>query len=213
MTIMLALFYLFALTTVAAAVGVITVRNPVYAALCLVLTFVSTAGLFVLLQAEFLAMALIVVYVGAVMVLFLFVVMMLDVKTDPLREGFARYLPVALLVAGVMAFELLTLLSVKYFGLDRMPMPEALDKTHSNTAEIGVLLFNNYSYPFEVASVVLLVAAIAAVALTLRKRTGVKIQNPGEQVLASKAERLKIISVAASVPVSPGEALPSGEKS
>jgi NADH-quinone oxidoreductase subunit J len=99
MTIMLALFYLFAVTTVAAAVGVVTVRNPIYAALCLVLTFVSTAGLFVLLQAEFLAMALIVVYVGAVMVLFLFVVMMLDVKNDPLREGFARYLPVALLVA------------------------------------------------------------------------------------------------------------------
>jgi NADH-quinone oxidoreductase subunit J len=112
-----------------------------------------------------------------------------------------------------MAFQLLTLLGVKYFGLDRVPMPGALDKDHSNTAEIGLLLFNNYSYPFEIASVVLLVAAISAVALTLRKRTGVKVQNPGQQVLATKAERLKIVSVAASVPASPGEETKNGDKS
>ena len=193
MTITVAFFYLFASITVLAGAGVIALRNPVHAALCLVLTFVSAAGLFVLLQAEFLAMALIVVYVGAVMVLFLFVVMMLDVKIDPLREGFARYLPVALIVAGIMAFELLSLIGLKYFGLDKLAMPELVAKDHSNTKEIGLLLFNNYAYPFEIASIILLVAAIAAVALTLRKRTGVKFQDPAAQVLVQKADRLKIV--------------------
>ena len=198
MTITLALFYLFATITVGAGLGVIGSRNPVHAALFLVLTFVSASGLFVLLQAEFLAMALIVVYVGAVMVLFLFVVMMLNIKTDPLHEGYARYLPVGLLVAGIMAFELLSILGFKYFGLDKYSMPAHVAGNYSNTKAIGNLLFTNYVYPFEVASIVLLVAAIAAVALTLRKRTGVKIQNPSEQVLATKASRLKIVSVASS---------------
>ena len=206
MTITLALFYLFATFTVGAGLGVISARNPVHAALFLVLTFVSASGLFVLLQAEFLAMVLIVVYVGAVMVLFLFVVMMLNVKTDPLREGYARYLPVGLLVAGIMAFELLSILSFKYFGLDKYSMPTHLASDYSNTKAIGRLLFNNYVYPFEIASVVLLVAAIAAVALTLRKRTGVKVQNPSEQVLATKAGRLKIVSVSSTVQSSDTEA-------
>lgn len=193
MSLTVAFFYLFAGMTVLSGTGVIALRNPVHAALCLVLTFVSAAGLFVLLQAEFLAMALIVVYVGAVMVLFLFVVMMLDVKLDPLREGFARYLPVALIVAGIMAFELLSLIGLKYFGLDKLAMPELITKDHSNTKEIGRLLFTEYAYPFEIASIILLVAAIAAVALTLRKRTGVKFQDPAAQVLVQKADRLKII--------------------
>lgn len=198
MTITLALFYLFATFTVGAGLGVIGARNPVHAALFLVLTFVSASGLFVLLQAEFLAMALIVVYVGAVMVLFLFVVMMLNIKTDPLREGYARYLPVGLLVAAIMAFELLSILGFKYFGLDKFSMPAHLVGDYSNTKAIGRLLFNKYVYPFEIASIVLLVAAIAAVALTLRKRTGIKIQNPSEQVLATKASRLKVVSIASS---------------
>ena len=198
MTITLALFYLFATLTVGAGLGVISARNPVHAALFLVLTFVSASGLFVLLQAEFLAMALIVVYVGAVMVLFLFVVMMLNVNVDPLREGYARYLPVGLIVAGIMAFELLSIISFKYFGLDKYSMPAHAAGDFSNTKAIGRLLYSNYVYPFEVASIILLVAAIAAVALTLRKRTGVKVQNPSEQVLATKAGRLKIVSVAVS---------------
>jgi NADH-quinone oxidoreductase subunit J len=197
MTWMLALFYLFATITVLSGLGVISARNPVHAALFLVLTFVSASGLFVLLQAEFLAMALIVVYVGAVMVLFLFVVMMLDVNTDPLQEGFARYLPVGLLVAVVMAVELLSIVGMKYFGLEQHAMPAALSQTHSNTEQIGLLMFTTYAYPFEIASVVLLVAAIAAIALTLRKRTGVKVQDPAEQVKASKAGRLKIVSMPA----------------
>ncbi len=208
MTITLALFYLFATITVSAGIGVISARNPVHAALFLVLTFVSAAGLFVLLQAEFLAMALIVVYVGAVMVLFLFVVMMLNVKTDPLHEGFARYLPMGLVVAGIMAFELLSILGAKYFGVDKFAAPAHLAANDSNTKAVGRLLFNNYAYPFEIASVVLLVAAIAAIALTLRKRTGVKIQNPAEQVLATKANRLKIVSVASSTPVAATEVQP-----
>lgn len=200
MTISVAFFYLFAGMTVLAGTGVIVLRNPVHAALCLVLTFVSAAGLFVLLQAEFLAMALIVVYVGAVMVLFLFVVMMLDIKIDPLREGFARYLPAALIVAGIMAFELLSLIGLKYFGIDKFGAPELVAKDYSNTKEIGKLLFNNYAYPFEIASIILLVAAIAAVALTLRKRTGVKFQDPSAQVLVQKADRLKIVKAPVETP-------------
>jgi NADH-quinone oxidoreductase subunit J len=189
------LFYAFASVSIAAALGVIGSRNPVHAALFLVLCFVSTAGLWVLLQAEFLAMALIVVYVGAVMVLFLFVVMMLDVRVDPLREGFARYLPMGLIVAGIMAAELISLLSLKYFGSERFPAQAALSADASNTADVGRLLFKNYALPFELASVILLVAAIAAVALTLRKRTGVKVQDPAEQVLVTKAGRLRVVSM------------------
>ena len=200
MTITLALFYLFATFTVGAGLGVITARNPVHSALFLVLTFVSASGLFVLLQAEFLAMTLIVVYVGAVMVLFLFVVMMLNVKTDPQHEGYARYLPVGLVVAGIMAFELLSILGLKYFGLDKYSLPAHVAGNYSNTKAVGTLLYSNYVYPFEVASVVLLVAAIAAVALTLRSRTGVKVQDPSKPVLVTKADRLKIVSVASSTP-------------
>ena len=206
MTITLALFYLFATFTVGAGLGVITARNPVHSALFLVLTFVSASGLFVLLQAEFLAMTLIVVYVGAVMVLFLFVVMMLNVKTDPQHEGYARYLPVGLVVAGIMAFELLSILGFKYFGLDKYSMPAHVAGDYSNTKAVGTLLYSNYVYPFEVASVALLVAAIAAVALTLRKRTGVKVQDPSKQVLVTKADRLKIVSVASSTPEAVQEA-------
>jgi NADH-quinone oxidoreductase subunit J len=130
-----------------------------------------------------------------VMVLFLFVVMMLDVKVDPTREGFARYLPVGLIVAGVMAFELLSIVGFKYFGPEKFGAPLDVAKSDSNTADIGRLLFTEYAYPFEVASVVLLVAAIAAVALTLRKRTGVKVQNPSEQVQVNKADRLVVVSM------------------
>ncbi len=196
MTIPDFLFYLFGTVTCGAALGVITAKNPVHAALFLVLTFVSASGLFVLLNAEFLAMALIVVYVGAVMVLFLFVVMMLDVKVDPLREGFARYLPLGLLVGGIMAFELITLLGAKYFGADKFALPNAPTVAEqSNTAQIGLLLFKKYPLPFEIASLILLVAAVAAIALTLRKRTGVKIQDPAQQVLADKSSRLKIVSM------------------
>jgi NADH-quinone oxidoreductase subunit J len=195
MNLSILFFYAFASITVAAAIGVVIARNPVHAVLFLVLAFVSTSGLWMLLHAEFLAIALIVVYVGAVMVLFLFVVMMLDIKVDPLREGFARYLPLAIIIAGVMLFQMLSLLGAKHFGLSFAPLANT-PADYSNTEEVGMLLFTRYAFPFEVASVVLLVAAIAAVALTLRKREGVKVQNPAEQVLVKKADRLRMVKMA-----------------
>lgn len=200
MTLQLFMFYAFAIATLGAALGVITARNPVHASLYLVLTFVSTAALWILLQAEFLGMALILVYVGAVMVLFLFVVMMLDVNVDPLREGFARYLPVGMVVAGIMAFELVGLISIKYFGPNFASVPPLLPAEHDNTAEIGMLLFTKYVLPFELASVVLLVAAVAAIALTHRKRSGVKVQSPSLQVLVKKSDRLRIVSMVSEKP-------------
>jgi NADH-quinone oxidoreductase subunit J len=197
MTISLALFYLFATITVGAAVGVVVARNPVHAALFLVLSFVSTSGLWMLIQAEFLSLALIVVYVGAVMVLFLFVVMMLDIKADPLREGFARYLPIGLIVAGIMLFEMLTLLGAKYFGVLERDIASRTPADYSNTEEVGRLLFTKYALPFEIASVILLVAAIAAVALTHRRRTGVKSQDPNAQVRVQRDERVQMVSMPA----------------
>jgi NADH-quinone oxidoreductase subunit J len=197
MDIVLLLFYLFALVATAAALGVILLRNPVHAALSLVLTFVTVAAIWALVKAEFLAMVLIVVYVGAVMVLFLFVVMMLEIKTDPLREGFARYLPVGLVVAAVMAFELLAVLGAKYFTDARYVPRDVQPDNYSNTAEVGLVLFQRYAIPFEVASIILLVAAVAAVALTLRKRSGVRVQDPSQQVLVQRNDRIELISMAA----------------
>ncbi|MDX1556543.1 MAG: NADH-quinone oxidoreductase subunit J, partial [Xanthomonadales bacterium] len=159
------IFYLFALVMTGAAVMVITVRNPVYAALFLVLTFFSAAGIWMLLEAEFLAIVLILVYVGAVMVLFLFVVMMLDINLAPLKEGFIRYLPVAVVIAAVMALELLLVLWARgRFGTESWPVPEPNPEGYSNTQEVGEWLYTNYLLPFEVAGVILLVAIIAAVA-------------------------------------------------
>ena len=195
MTVQLAAFYVFATITALAALAVITVRNPVYAVLSLVLTFFSTACLWLLLDAEFLAIALVLVYVGAVMVLFLFVVMMLDVHVDPLREGFAKYLPVAIVAAIVMALEMITLIGVKRFGqLVDSPDP-ALAAGVSNLEWIGKAMFTDYLMPFEVAAVVLTVAIIAAIALTLRRRPGTKHQDFGRQVEVRKADRLRMVKM------------------
>jgi NADH-quinone oxidoreductase subunit J len=177
------IFYAFSLVMVFAALAVITVRNPVYAVLFLVLAFFSAAAIWMLLEAEFLAIILVVVYVGAVMVLFLFVVMMLDINLVPFKEGFIRYLPVAVLVAFAMAVELLMVLWSKgRFGVEMFPIPAPNVAGYSNTRELGELLYTNYLLPFEVAGVILLVAIIAAVALTLRTRPGIKTQNPSVQV-------------------------------
>ena len=168
------IFYFFSLVMVLAAVAVVTVRNPIYAVLYLVLAFFSAAAIWMLLEAEFLAIILVVVYVGAVMVLFLFVVMMLDINLVPLKEGFIRYLPVAALVAIAMAVEMLMVVwSRGRFGVDMFPVPAPNSADYSNTRELGELLYTNYLLPFEVAGVVLLVAIIAAVALTLRTRPGI----------------------------------------
>ena len=175
-------FYFLAVIMVVAALRVITARNPVHAALFLVLTFFNAGGLWLLLQAEFLAITLVMVYVGAVMVLFLFVVMMLDINLDRLREGFWSYLPVGALVGILMLVEMVMVLGGSYFGLEAMPAPPAAAETYSNTREIGRVLYTDYVYPFELASLVLLVAMVAAVALTLRKRKGLKSIPPSEQV-------------------------------
>ncbi len=186
-------FYLFATITVLAGVGVVVARNPVHAALFLVLAFCSAAGIWMLLEAEFLAITLILVYVGAVMVLFLFVVMMLDINLVKLREGFWRWFPFGALLAGLMVFEMIWVLGSRQTADVSKAIVHASD--YSNTKELGRLIYTHYVYPFEIAAVILLVAMVAAIALTLRRRTGVKSQNVAEQVKAKKADRLRIVSM------------------
>jgi len=190
------IFYAFSLILVSAAIAVVTVRNPVYAVLFLVLAFFSASAIWLLLEAEFLAIILIVVYVGAVMVLFLFVVMMLDINVVPLKEGFIRYLPVAVLVAFIMAIELMMVLwSRGRFGVEFFPVPQPNPVEYSNTRELGELLYTNYLLPFEVAGIVLLVAIIAAVALTLRTRPGIKTQDVGAQVRTRRDESVRLVKM------------------
>jgi NADH-quinone oxidoreductase subunit J len=186
-------FYAFAAVTAVSALCVVSVRNPVHAALFLVLTFFSSACIWLLAEAEFLAIALILVYVGAVMVLFLFVVMMLDVKVDPTREGFTRYLPVALVVAVVMALEMLALIGVERFQQE-MPVPDpALAAGVSNTEWLGQAMFTRYLLPFELAAVILTVAIIAAIVITLRRRPGTKHQDPSRQVQVKREDRVRLV--------------------
>ncbi len=196
MSFELVLFYLFAAILTGAALAVISVKNSVHAALFLVLTFFTSAALWLLLQAEFLAVALVLVYVGAVMVLFLFVVMMLDVKTEPLREGFIRYLPVGIVVALVMLGEMLGLI-----GLKAMAIPaSAVDPGGaSNTAWLGNALFSQFLLPFEIAAVILTVAVIAAIMLTLRERPGMKHQSASQQVAVQAKDRIRIVKMASVV--------------
>ncbi len=189
-------FYAFSLVLVAAAMAVITVRNPVYSALFLVLAFFSSAAIWILLEVEFLAIVLILVYVGAVMVLFLFVVMMLDINLAPLKEGFIRYLPTGIVVAVIMAAELLVVIWSKgRFDQNAFPLPPPHPDGYSNTKAVGELLFTNYLLAFEVAGVILLVAIIAAIALTFRRRTGVKRQNPSMQIRVRKDERVRLVKM------------------
>ena len=188
-------FYVFATLAIFAAVRVVTARNPVHAVLFLVLAFFNVAGLWLLLQAEFLAMALIMVYVGAVMVLFLFVVMMLDINIERVRTGFWNYLPLGLTIGLLMLAEMAMVLSGKYFGLDSMP-GHAMPPDYSNTKELGRLLFTDYVYPFELASVVLLVGIIAAVMMTLRHRKDVKHLDTARQIATKAKDRLRIVKMA-----------------
>ena len=197
MTFQQGVFYFFAAVLVFAASMVITVRNPVKAALFLVLAFVSAAGLWLLLQAEFLAIALVLVYVGAVMVLFLFVVMMLDINLVRMREGFGEYLPIGGLVAVLLVLEMTFILGSPRFGLRQIPDPGALPANYSNTRELGRLLYTVYAYPFEIAAVILLVAIIAAIALTLRRRKDTKYQNPATQINVRREERVRVVKMPA----------------
>jgi NADH-quinone oxidoreductase subunit J len=197
MTFELIAFWVFASITTAAALAVVTVRNPVHAALFLVLTFFSSACVWLLAGAEFLAIALILVYVGAVMVLFLFVVMMLDVRVDPIREGFARYLPIAIVVAVVMAVEMFTLIGVQRSGAAEAQVAANVAAGVSNTEWLGRAMFTQYLLPFELAAVILTVAIVAAIALTLRRRTGTKTQDPSRQVAVRKEDRVRLVKMAA----------------
>ena len=211
MTFQTITFYLFSFVLIASALGVITSRNPVYAALFLVLSFVTAAGLWMLLFAEFLALTLILVYVGAVMVLFLFVVMMLDINFDKLREGFRQNAFVAALVGIVMLAEMAILLGGKTLGL-AVTMPGA-PQAASNTKELGRILYTEYVLPFELAAVVLLIAMVAAIALTFRDRRGSKTQDIGAQVRVKSTDRLKIIKMDATVetPTAPANDATGGE--
>jgi len=188
------IFYFFSAVLIFAALRVITARNPVHAALFLVLAFFTSAGLWLLLQAEFLAIALVLVYVGVVMVLFLFVVMMLDINLARLREGFWHYLPVGSIVALLLVAEMAFVLIAGYSG-ETAPPP--LPAGYSNTKELGRMLYTDYVYPFEIAAVILLVAIVAAIALTLRGRKQSKYMNPAKQIAVRRGDRVRIVSMPA----------------
>ena len=205
-------FYAFSVVTVIAALSVITLRNSVHAVLSLVLTFFSTACIWMLAEAEFLAIALIVVYVGAVMVLFLFVVMMLDIDQEKLREGFVKFLPVGLIVAVVMLVEMLGLIGVRVMHTQTMGVNPATAAGMSNTAWLGMALYTQYLLPFEVAALILTVGVIAAVALTLRQRTGIRHQQASEQVAVKASDRVRVIKMAAERPVDSQPAAPQESK-
>ena len=190
-------FYVFAAVLVFSATMVITRRNPVHSVLFLVLAFFNAAGLWMLLEAEFLAITLVLVYVGAVMVLFLFVVMMLDIEIAELRASFIKYMPIGILIGLLMIVELLLVVGPKHFGLDKYAAPARHAADYSNTKELGEMLYTNYLYPFEIAAVILLVAIVAAISLTLRRRPETRYQDPSSQVVVKKKDRLKIVKMEA----------------
>ena len=204
------LFYAFAATAVVSAGAVISVRNPVNAVLCLILTFFSVACIWLLVGAEFLGVALVLVYVGAVMVLFLFVVMMLDVELSPLREGYVRYLPVGLVVAIVMLVQILALIGVKAAAQVPLADNAAVAADVPNTVWLARALFTDFMLPFEVAAVILTVAVVAAVMLTLRRRPGAKHQNPSLQARTRAGDRIRMVKMDAEkpAPAPEGEAAP-----
>ena len=187
-------FYAFSAILVGSAVGVITARNPVHAALLLVLAFCTSAALWLQMNAEFLAITLVLVYVGAVMVLFLFVVMMLDINMVKLREGFWSYLPLGAVVGLLLVLEMGILLYAQYSGA---PQPPALPADYSNTKELGRLIYTEYVYPFEIAAVILLVAIVAAIAITLRRRKESKYLDPALQIGVRRQDRVRIVQVPA----------------
>jgi len=189
------LFYAFAALVVIAAIGVITARNPVHCALFLVFAFFNSAVIWLLLEAEFLAITLLVVYVGAVMVLWLFVVMMLDVDVTALREGFTRYAPLGALIALIVIAQIGLVVYVRRLGLSADLVPVPKPEGYSNTAALGELLYTKYLYPFEVAAVILLVAIVAAITLTMRRRAGQKLQDINRQVAVRASDRVRIVKM------------------
>ena len=191
------LFFIFAAVLIAAALGVILARNPVYSALLLVLCFFNSAVIWLLLDAEFLGIVLVLVYVGAVMVLFLFLVMMVDINLAELREGMTKYWPLAVAVAGFVVFAIVNIIVVKHLGGMSMRTAPPMAANYSNTRDLGTALFTRYAYPAQIAAVILLVASVAAIVLTLRRRTGGKPQNIALQVAARARDRVRIVKMAA----------------
>jgi NADH-quinone oxidoreductase subunit J len=190
-------FSAFALVLIGAAVGVITSRNPVYSALFLVLAFVTSAVLWMLLEAEFLAVVLVLVYVGAVMVLFLFVIMMLDINVEQMREGFTRYAPIGALVAFLMVAELASVFWLRNAGLPVLANPPPHGPEYSNTKELGSILYTEYVYAFELAAFVLLLAIVAAIVLAMRRRPGLKVQDISAQVSVRREDRVRLVKMEA----------------
>jgi NADH-quinone oxidoreductase subunit J len=191
----LILFYLFSSILIASALGVIISRNPVHSALSLVLCFVTSAAVWLLIEAEFLAVVLVLVYVGAVMVLFLFVVMMLDINTEELRSGFTRYAWLGWITAAVVIVEIVGVVTAKTLGVDATQGAATMPENYSNTRELGEALYTQYIYPVELAAVLLLVAIVAAITLTMRRRTGLKMQDVTAQVSAQAKDRVRIIKM------------------
>ncbi len=194
------LFYVFGAVLIATAVGVITARNPVHCALFLVAAFLDSAVIWLLLEAEFLAVTLIIVYVGAVMVLWLFVLMMLDIDVAKLRQGFTRYAPLGALVALIVVAQIGLVVWVRGLGLGAQPLPIPKPEGYSNTLELGKLLYTQYLYPFEIAAVILLVAIVAAITLTMRQRPGQKLQDISAQVAVRAKDRVRIVKMDAETP-------------
>ena len=191
-----ALFYLFSAVMLFAALRVITARNPVHAALYLVLAFFQASGIWMLLKAEFLSITLVLVYVGAVMVLFLFVVMMIDINLDELKRGFWNHFPLAASIGAVLALELASVLMGGFRSVQVVAESASVPGvTVSNTKDLGLALYTDYLYPLEIAAVILLVAIVAAIALTMRERKDTKAQNPGEQVKVKAANRLRMVKM------------------
>jgi NADH-quinone oxidoreductase subunit J len=191
------LFYAFALVLVASALGMIIARNPVHAALALVMCFVTSAAIWLLIGAEFLAVVLVLVYVGAVMVLFLFVVMMLDINLEEINQGFTRFAWLGWITAGAVIFEIVGVIVARTLGPDVTQGPAPLPATYSNTTELGKLLYTRYAYPFELAAVLLLVAIVAAISLTMRKRRGLKVQDVDKQVATRARDRVRVVKMQA----------------
>ena len=189
------LFYVFATVLVGSAVGVVLSRNPVRAALFLVLAFFESAVLWLLMDAEFLGLVLVLVYVGAVMVLFLFVIMMLDINVAQLREGFTRHAPLGALVAGLMIAEIVYVVWTRHLGLSLPTSAPPLPEHYSNTHLLGQVLYTDYMLPFQLAAIVLLIAIVAAIALTLRHRAGFKKQDIGAQVARRREDAVRVVRV------------------
>jgi NADH-quinone oxidoreductase subunit J len=205
------LFYAFSAVLVAAALGVIVTRNPVHSALCLVLCFFTSAAIWLLIEAEFLAIVLVLVYVGAVMVLFLFVVMMLDINVEELRRGFTRYAWLGWLTAFVVIAQLVGVFWFRGLGIDATAGAVPLPPDYSGTRELGRVLYTEFVYPFELAAVLLLVAIVAAISLTMRKRPGLKVQNVASQVAVRSRDRVRLVKVASEPRAGTPSSPPAGE--